>query len=135
MYSSYSYNPGLISSGGNSGWAIASIIIAIIGGIVLYFTFLKKGNEGQFTGFKGWLYDFLTFKKMVIENVLRILYLICALWITLGSFSLIGQNFLAFVLTITLGNLLIRIVYEFSLVILIICRNTTELNQKKKKEE
>ena len=43
-----------------------------------------KKNEGKFTGFLGWMYDFLTFKKMVIENILKILYLILAEFITLA---------------------------------------------------
>ena len=34
----------------------------------MYFTFLKKDNEGKYTGFLGWMYDFLTFKKLTIEN-------------------------------------------------------------------
>ena len=42
-------------------WVVISAILAVIGGIVLYFTFLSKKNEGKFTGFLGWMYDFLTF--------------------------------------------------------------------------
>ena len=71
-------------------WVVISAILAVIGGIVLYFTFLSKKNEGKFTGFLGWMYDFLTFKKMMIENLLKILYLIAAIFITLGSFALIS---------------------------------------------
>ena len=74
-------------------WIVISAILAVIGGIVLYFTFLSKKNEGKFTGFLGWMYDFLTFKKMMIENLLKILYLIAALFITLGSFALISTSF------------------------------------------
>ena len=71
-----------MSMNGEAGiWVIISAVLAVVGGFVLYFTFLKKTNEGKFTGFKGWMYDFLTFKKMLIENVLRVLYLICALFI------------------------------------------------------
>jgi hypothetical protein len=61
-------------------WGIISAVIAVIGGFVLYFSFLSKGNEGKFTGWKGWMYDFLTFKKMVIENILKVVYLILAIY-------------------------------------------------------
>lgn len=111
-------------------WIIISAVLAVVGGIVLHFTFLKKSNEGKLKGFAAWMYDFLTFKKMLIENLLKVLYLICTLFVTLASFSIISQFFLGFVGFLVLGNLTIRIVYEFSLILLVICRNTTEMNSK-----
>ncbi len=134
MYNSYGVSSTILDSSPKfvaSGiWTIVSVIFAIIGGIVLYFTFLSKKNEGKFTGFLGWLYDFLTFKKMMIENVLKILYIIVALFVTLSSFGLISISFLAFLLTLVIGNVLTRVIYELLLVKLVICKNTTEINKK-----
>ncbi len=134
MYNSYGVSSTILDSSPKfvaSGiWIIVSVILAIIGGIVLYFTFLSKKNEGKFTGFLGWLYDFLTFKKMMIENVLKILYIIVALFVTLSSFGLISISFLAFLLTLVIGNVLTRVIYELLLVKLVICKNTTEINKK-----
>lgn len=134
MYNSYGVSSTILDSSPRfvaSGiWTIVSVILAIIGGIVLYFTFLSKKNEGKFTGFLGWLYDFLTFKKMMIENVLKILYIIVALFVTLSSFGLISISFLAFLLTLVIGNVLTRVIYELLLVKLVICKNTTEINKK-----
>lgn len=116
MYNSYGVSSTILDSSPKfvaSGiWTIVSVILAIIGGIVLYFTFLSKKNEGKFTGFLGWLYDFLTFKKMMIENVLKILYIIVALFVTLSSFGLISISFLAFLLTLVIGNVLTRVIYH-----------------------
>ena len=123
------------SSSANSVWVIISAVIAVIGGIVLYFTFLSAKNEGKYTGFLGWMYDFLTFKKMVIENILKIIYLIAASFITLASFAVISNSFLSFVLVLVVGNLVTRIMYELFLVVLIICRNTTDINKKLDKKE
>lgn len=134
MYNSYGVSSTILDSSPKfvaSGiWTIVSVILAIIGGIVLYFTFLSKKNEGKFTGFLGWLYDFLTFKKMMIENVLKILYIIVALFVTLSSFGLISISFLAFLLTLVIGNVLTRVIYELLLVKVVICKNTTEINKK-----
>lgn len=124
----------LRSSGESAIWMIIAAVLALVGGLVLYFTFLSKKNEGKFTGFLGWLYSFLTFKKLIIESILKACYLILALFITLSSFGLIGQSFLAFIGMLVFGNLVARIVYEFSLVILVICKNTTEINSKMKEE-
>ncbi len=107
-------------------WTIVAGVLAIVGGLVLYFTFLSKKNNEKFKGFLGWLYDFLTFKKLVLENVLKVLYLMLTIFVTLISF--VFSNFLMVLLTLVLGNLAVRIVYEFALVLLLICRNTTEIN-------
>ncbi len=122
---------------GSAVWMIVSIILAIVGGLLIYFLFLNKKNEGKFKGFLGWMYDFLSFKKMFLETLLKITYLIVALYITLASFALIGVNFISFLVMLVLGNILARVGYEFSLILLVICRNTTEIakNTKKDKKE
>ena len=130
---STSYSRSLLSSSdaiNSSVWMIVSIILAVVGGILIYFLFLSKKNEGKFKGFAGWLYDFLSFKKMFMEALLKITYLILALYITLSSFALIGTNFIAFLGTLILGNVILRLVYEFSLLLLVICRNTTDISKK-----
>ena len=130
---STSYSRSLLSSSDAinfSVWMIVSIILAVVGGILIYFLFLSKKNEGKFKGFAGWLYDFLSFKKMFMEALLKITYLILALYITLSSFALIGTNFIAFLGTLILGNVILRLVYEFSLLLLVICRNNTDISKK-----
>lgn len=114
----------------NSIWLIVSFILAIVGGILVYFLFLSKKNEGKFTGFVAWLYDFLSFKKMFLEALLKITYLVVAIYITLSSFALIGASFITFLVSLVLGNVMARVVYEFALILLVICRNTTEISKK-----
>ena len=111
-------------------WSIVAGVLAVIGGIALYFTFLSKRNDGKFKGFLGWLREFLSFKKMWLESILKVTYLILAIYITLQSFGLIGTSFLLFILMLVLGNIILRIVYEMSLILLTICKNTTEINSK-----
>ena len=133
MFGTRSY---LLASIGSTVWTILSIILAVVGGILIYILFLNKKNEGKFKGFLGWLYDFLSFKKMFLEILLKVTYLIVAIFITLYSFVLIGENFLAFLLMLVGGNIVARVVYEFALILLVICRNTTDIakNTSKKVE-
>lgn len=74
---------------------------------------------------------------MFLETLLKITYLMVALYITLSSFALIGSSFLGFLITLIVGNIVARVVYEFSLVLLVICRNTTEIakNTSKKSDD
>ena len=134
MLGSNIYSYGYSSANGAMIWMIISLVLAIIGGICLYFTVFGKANENKFTGFMKWLYDFVTFKKMMLESLLRVLYIIVAIYITLASFALISTSFVAFLGMLILGNLVARITFEFSLVLLTICKNTTEINSKMKCE-
>lgn len=119
-------------SNSSTTWMIVAFILAIVGGILTYFLFLKKDNENKFTGFVNYLYEFLSFKKMWLETILKVSYLILTIYITLMSFELIGKSFIAFLLTLVFGNIILRVVYELSLILLTICRNTSEINKKLK---
>lgn len=120
---------------GGATWFIIAAVLAVVLAIVLYFTFLRKRNDGRFRGFAGWMYDFLNFKKLTFEAILKLTYLILAIFITLASFSIITKSFLAFLGALILGNLVLRIIYEFSLIMFLICRNTTEINSKLNKKD
>ena len=135
LYGTSSSTKAVSSMVGTGIWTIVAIVIAIIGGIALYFTFLSKKNEGKFTGFLGWTYEFLSFKKMLSENLLKILYLILAIFIKLFSFGLIKTSFLLLLFVLIFGNVITRIIYEFFLIKLMICRNTTEINAKLSKDK
>ena len=119
-------------SSSSKTWMIVAFILAVVGGILTYFLFLKKDNNNKFTGFVNYLYEFLSFKKMWLETILKVSYLILTIYITLMSFELIGKSFIAFLLTLVFGNIILRVVYELSLILLTICRNTTEINKKLK---
>lgn len=113
-------------------WGIIALVIAIIGGICLYFTVFSKTNEKKYKGFMAKLYEYVKFDKMIITSFLKISYLIGTIYITLASFGLISTSFLLFLLTLVLGNLILRVVYEFMLVTLKIFENTNEINKKMK---
>lgn len=129
----YGYSSPSLFSSESSVWIIISIVVAIVGGICLYFTVFSDKNEGKYTGFMEKLYEFVKFKKMYITTILKVSYLIIAIYLTLSSFALISTSFLLFLLTLIGGNLLLRIIYEFSLVLLSIQENVSAINKKIKK--
>lgn len=111
-------------------WTGISFILAIIGGIAVYFTFSSSKNEGKFEGTLGWLYDFLSFKKLIIEGILRVLYLISACFITLLGIITLFYSFLKGILIIFLGNVILRIAYETFMIFIVICKNIIDINKK-----
>ena len=111
-------------------WSIIALVIAVVGGISLYFTFLSKKNDGKWSGFLGWLYNTLTFKNMIVEAIIKILYLVVAIFITLYSLGLIAVNIISALMLLIVGNILLRVCYEFMLLAIITCRNTSDINSK-----
>ena len=115
-------------------WLIIAAILAVIGGIVVYYVFVKP-KKSYDNKFLAWLKSFLGFKKMIIEGILKVFYLIGTLFCTLGSFAFFalgGLGVLMWLLTITLGNVLIRVLYESALLKIMIWRNTQDINAKLK---
>lgn len=113
-------------------WTIVALILAIVGGILAYYLFVKpdKKVEGKFLI---WLKSFLDFRQMMIEPILKVTYIVLAIFITLTSFNLISTSFVAFLVMLVLGNVLLRVTYEASLMFVMIWKNTSEINNKMKK--
>ena len=116
---------------GSFVWLIIALILSLIGCFLVYFMFVKKDNKLKNNKLE-WLRSFLRFDKMLIETILKIAYIFAALFITLGSFSLISSSFLGFLCMLIFGNLTARIVYELSMIRIMIWKNTTEIKNKLK---
>ena len=133
-YSSYSsYSSDLAGFG---IWSIIAAVLAIVGGILVYFLFVKAKAEPK-GKFLKWLKDFLSFKIMWIEPILKVIYYVATIFIVLYSFSFIalgGYGFLVFILTLVLGPVVIRIVYEAAMMFIMIWRNTRDIAENTKKK-
>lgn len=132
MYSDF-YDTNLISYPHysiDSTWLVVSAVLALIGGIVFYIVFVSTKNDDQYNGFMSWLHKFLNFKKLFINIVLKVLYMVTAIFITLSSFSFMRVSVASFFLWLILGNIIARISYEFILMLLTLVTNTTEINDK-----
>ena len=92
---------------------LISLVIAIILGTILYFTFMSKDNEFKFSGFLGKLYSFLTFDSFIFEDALRLLYVLGASFLTVyGLCLLFVSPVFAFVILVGC-NLGLRLTFEF----------------------
>lgn len=132
MYNDF-YDTNFIStttSGFDTTWMIVSVVLAIVGGLAVYAIFVSRKNDGEYDGFLGWLHDFLNFKTFFIEGILKIMYLISAIFITLNSFSYIGVSIAQFFAVLLFGNLAARVGYELILMVITVVNNTTEINKK-----
>lgn len=114
-------------------WTIIAAVIAVLGGITLYFIFTNKEFSGKLKGFTKKLAEFLTFERGVLSPILKISYLILAIFITLYSFGLISTSFGAFLGTLIIGNVMLRVSYEMALLMIELARDVKEIKKGLKK--
>ena len=117
-------------------WTLIAAILAIIGGILVYFLFVKSKTEPK-GKFAKWLKEFLSFKIMWIEPIMKVVYYIATIFIILFSFTFLvagGAGVLMFFLTLVLGPVIVRIVYEMTMMFIMIWRNTKDISDNTKKK-
>ncbi len=107
-----------------------ALMVAIILGVVLYCTFLRKENEGKFTGWKEVVYNFFNFNKFYLEEIMKLCYvLITAVLVVLGVFVLFLEPATGIIILI-LGNVAVRISYELIMMFIILCKKTVSIDKK-----
>lgn len=124
MYS-YSYY-----HGSNPVVTVILFLIALVGGVCAYLMFVKSDEEPKDPRLLK-LKEFLSFKKMIIEGLLKATYIVFALFVTLYSFLImVDTSFITGLMLLILLNIMLRIGYEASLIVLLIWRNTSDINKK-----
>lgn len=121
-----------------SAFLLISAIIAVVVAIVLFATYLRRKNNNRFSGFFGHLYDFFHFKWFLTEPLLKGLYTISAIFLTLYSFEAfmhfgneeVKNIIIAFVMRLVVGNVLLRVGYEFVLALILLCHNIGDICKK-----
>ncbi|MCL2352760.1 MAG: DUF4282 domain-containing protein [Firmicutes bacterium] len=110
---------------------VIAFILAIAACVAAYFIFFSPRSRFRFTGFAEWLHEFLNFRKLIVTDILKILYVFALTFCTLcGLFALFAVSALSGLLIIILGNVCVRIFYELIIVIFSIHSNIAELNEK-----
>ena len=117
-------------------WSIIALVLSIVGGILVYFLFVKQKAEPK-GKFLKWLKDFLTFKIMWIEPILKVVYYILTIFVILYSFTFLalgGYGILPFFLCLILGPVVVRLGHEMTMMFIMIWRNTRDIADNTKKK-
>lgn len=113
---------------------IVALLLALAATICAYIFLLPESKRDRLPGWVKVVADVLNFKYLFLDGVLR------ATYIFLTTFSILYGLFLLFsegwpgLVTMLLTPILIRIIYECSMLVLILVRNVTEINKKMKGE-
>ena len=117
-----------------SVWSIIAAVLAVVGALVAFFFFARQPRD-KFTGFAAKLHDFVNFKRLRAEAILKLFYLAVAIFTTLASFELISTSFLLFFLTLVIGNIMLWVTFQFAMIMVKIYRNLEEINAKLSKKK
>ena len=137
----YDYGYGSLGSSASSSapgvgaliWIIVALLAALVGCFLVYFLFVNKDKKLENKKL-AWLRDFLRFDKMLVETVLKVLYIFIVIAITLVPFAFVTSfgSFIGVLLFIIFGNIFIRIGYELAMIKIMIWKNTTEIKKNMK---
>ena len=137
FYDYYDYYTTPVMSFVNNGLILAiSALIAVIAGVVLCLTFLKKRNEGRYDGFRGKLYNALSFNRFYAENIIKFVYILAACAVTVMGIVLIFMgSFVAGIVMLIGVNLAMRVSVELILMFIILCKKTVSMDRRLSKIE
>ena len=97
--------------------------VSVLLGILLFFTFFRKKNEGKYTGVKGKLYQLMNFNRFYAEEILRFLYIVGTCCATVcGVVSIILGSFLMGICQLILLNVVLRIIFELLMMFIMLCQ-------------
>ena len=112
-----------------------AIILGIVGAIaatILAFIFITPSkNYNKLNKFCQFLADLCNFRFLVLEYILKAVYILfTAFCLVYGFFTLFSSMALAGLATMIFGPIAIRIMFEFTMMFIILVRNTNEMNKK-----
>lgn len=114
-------------------FGVILVIAAVVGAVILRLTVFSEKNQGKYTGFMGWLYQFMNFRSLIVQPVVKLLYCITACVITAVSLIAVfsgGAGILAGLINFVVGQIVARLIYEMMMLTILLVTNVMEINKK-----
>ncbi len=106
-------------------------VLAVIAGVVLFFTVFSKRNEKRFHGALGRLYHLMNVNRFYLEDILRFLYVVLAVVLAaLGVTCIVLGKVVSGILMIVLGEVALRVTVELLMMFVILCRKSVSIDRK-----
>lgn len=133
----YSNGYGSSVAGTSFGLGLAAVIISIILTILLAILVVPEKRRNGLPKFFQVIHDICDFKGLLLEKVLKVLYIFSTINVMLtgiftwfsGGYNF-GLTFLAGLLILVLGPILVRLAYEFLMLFVLLVKNVIQINNK-----
>ena len=130
---------------------IIGLVLGVGGTVCLYIFVLPEKKRAGLPGFFKVLHDFFNMKFLVIEKILKFIYILnTVVCISVGVFMLMSMVYVRFgstristgysmaplgLILIFVGPVVCRLIHEGVMMMILLVKNTMEINQKLKKQE
>lgn len=112
---------------------IIGVIIGLAATVLTYLFIMPEGARESLPRFFQILHDVFNFKSLLIEKLIKVLYVFCTLGcIATGIFLLFGSNFWIGLAVIIAGPIVIRVIYELLMLMILLVQNVIAINRKLK---
>lgn len=132
MYSSYSSGASVSARLG-----IVALIFAVAATVLALIFIVPSKRRAALPKFFQVVHDIVNFKGLMIEIILKAIYIFATLYVfLLGFFGLFnfsysyGLTLLQAILTMTLGPIVVRLVFEVLMMFVLLVKNTIRINNK-----
>ena len=110
---------------------IVGLVLGIMAAVLGYFLFVKPEKKYD-SKFINWARSFLNFSTDTVEGLLKMLYMLAAVYSLVTTINWISVDFLKFLENLVLYQVLIRVAFELLMVPVRILKQTKEINKKLK---
>ena len=118
-------------------FTILSAVLAVVGTVLIFIFILPGDKRAGLPKFGKWIHDFLNFKNLVVEAVLKFLYILCTLFVVLdGFFTIFTENYmgqsnaLQGLLTMVFGPITVRLAFELLMLLILLVKNVMAINRR-----
>lgn len=133
----FSNSYGLSVARTSFGLGLVAVIISIILTILLVVLVVPAKRREGLPKFFQVVHDICNFKGLLLEKVLKVLYIFSTINVMLtgiftwfsGEYNF-GMTFLAGLLILVLGPIIVRLAYEFMMLFVLLVKNVIQINNK-----
>ncbi len=127
--SEYGFGYGPMVSG--TQIVIVALILAVVATVLALIFITPENRRAKLPEFFKFIHDTFNFKYLVLEKVLKALYIFATCSsILVGFFLLFQRNGLIGLAIMLLGPIAIRIIFEMLMLMILLVRNVIEINKK-----
>ena len=125
---------------GAIGFTVAAVILAIVATVLAFIFIVPEKKRDKLNAFGKFLHDTCNFKYLVVEKLLQALYIFATSLAILNGFFMLFQapygHWLggAGLLTMVVGPIVLRLVYELLMMMVLLVKNVIMINKKLKNQ-
>lgn len=106
----------------------AIVLISLLLVVLLYIFIIPEKKRNKLNPFFKAIHDFLTIKSLLVEAIFRFIYIFSVVLCIVFGFYQLFKDVTSGLLFVILGPIICRIIYEFAMMMILLVKNTIEIN-------